>query len=144
LEDTRRGLIKKFHAQLSRYGIDNDCKMEMLAAYGVGSSTELDTKDLVELCNHIEAGYNSKGAEMSAYRRRLMAAIGGWLRKMGKEGGADRIKAIACRAANCEDFNKIPKERLRSLYYAFSKKQKDLEMAEKLTAAMIEEITIMN
>jgi len=46
------------------------------------------------------------------------------------------IKGIACRASGYDDFNKIPKERLRNLYYAFNNKVKDAKRVNSLTGAM--------
>ena len=45
------------------------------------------------------------------------------------------IKAIACRATAHDDFNKIPRERLRNLIALFNNKVKDSEAVDKLTAA---------
>lgn len=57
------------------------------------------------------------------WRKRVMAAIGGWLTNMKTEHSATLIKSIACRAAGVDDFNKIPLSKLRAVYYEFVNRQ---------------------
>ena len=54
------------------------------------------------------------------------------------------VKAIACRAAKEDNFNKIPAERLTSLYNAFLNAQKDLNFAKRLVDSLVEETIILN
>ena len=61
-----------------------------------------------------------------------MAAIGGYLRRIDREGNAEIIKGIACRSTGYRSFNKIPAERLRNLYNTFRNKQKDMDAAERI------------
>lgn len=70
--------------------------------------------------------------EMDVWRKRLMAAIGGWLRLTGKPESDEYIKGTACRAAGRSDFNDIPKGQLVSLYNAFLQKQDDLQTVKNL------------
>ena len=72
---------------------------------------------------------------MDKLRKRVMAAVGGYLTKSGRKSNASIIKAIACRATGHDDFNKIPRERLRNLIALFNNKVKDSEAVDKLTAA---------
>lgn len=76
---------------------------------------------------------NRQPSNLNQWRKRLIAAIGGWLTMTGKQGGLDMIKGVACRAAGVDDFNKIPKARLVSLYNAFVQKQKDLKTVNDIT-----------
>lgn len=66
-----------------------------------------------------------------------MAAIGGYLRMIGKESNASVIKGIACRATGYADFNKIPRERLRNLVGAFNNKVKDAQSVEDIANALM-------
>lgn len=84
----------------------------------------------MDICHTLEKQLNGDVREADRLRKRVIAAIGGWLRLTGQPENLDRIKGIACRAAQCEDFNKIPNERLRNLYYAFLNKQKDTKAVE--------------
>ena len=70
-------------------------------------------------------------------RKRVIAAIGGWLRMIGKgDEGINYIKGVACQAAKTDNFNKISLERLTTIYNMFLRKQKDAksvnEVAEKI------------
>lgn len=123
---------------LAKAGIGEDGKREMLAAYGVASSRELDARDLLDLCDKIDRMFRPELAELDAARKRLIAAIFAWRRAMGKTAEMNEVKAIACRAAQADRFNAIPLERLRSLYSAFVKKRKDLAFVEKMTADEID------
>lgn len=127
-------LLKKFHTLLGKAGIGEDGKRAMLASYGVTSSRDLTAHDLLELCDQIDRMMNKEAAEADKWRKRVIASIFGWRKAMGNTATMEEVKAIACRAADAEYFNAIPLERLRSLYYAFSKKTKDLQFVEQLTA----------
>jgi hypothetical protein len=136
----QKRLVQKFHILLSRYGIDNDTKLAILQQYNVTSSVYLTCAQLLEVCALLERMHNPEAAEMDKLRKRLMGAIGGWLRAMNREESAKLIAAIACRASGRNSFNDIPKEQLRSLYSAFRKKINDMQMVEQLTA---DELTLL-
>ena len=146
LDKQKNYLVKKFHILLGKAGIDNKDKLEMLKEYGVTSSRDLSAHELLDLCNKLDNIMCPDAAEMDRWRKRLIAAIGAWLRAMNKEENINLIKAIACRASGDENkqFNAIPLERVRSLYYAFSKKTKDLKTVEWLTREEIEYSTWTN
>ena len=120
--------LRRLHALLRKAGIDNGTKREMIGAYGVESSKEMTEYEIADLCRRIEMGISEKEMETDRWRKRLMGAIGGWLRATGRRDNAAVIKAIACRAAGKEVFGQIPKDRLISLYNAFRQRTKDLEM----------------
>lgn len=148
LDKQKNYLIKKFHILLGQAGLDNEDKLSILKPYGVTSSRDeaLSVHDLLDICNKLEKIICPDAGEMDRWRKRLIAAIGAWLRAMNKEENMNVIKAIASRAAGHEDksFNSIPLERVRSLYYAFSKKTKDLKTVEWLTREEIEYSTWTN
>jgi hypothetical protein len=137
IEKQRNVWIKKFHVLIREAGIDNDTKLAMLATYGVKSSTELDLKELINLCDTLDRMIHPEEEEMDIWRKRLIAAIYGWRKAMGSNATTmEEVKAIACRAAGKsgeKGFHRIPLERLRSLYYAFLKKEKDLSNVEEMT-----------
>jgi hypothetical protein len=143
-ETEHKRLVKKFHALLSRYGIDNDTKLDILQQYGVTSSVHLDNARLLEVCSSIEMANNPEAAELDRGRKRLMGAIGGWLRAMNRIDNINLIKAIACRASGKASLNAIPKEQLNSLYYAFKKKSKDLQTVENMTIEELDILTLAN
>ncbi len=144
MEKQRKLLLKKFHALLGKAGIGEDGKREILASYGVSSSRNLSAHDLLDLCNKIELMIDNGAKQKDIWRKRVIASIFGWRKAMGGVSNMEEVKAIACRAAEAENFNAIPLERLRSIYYAFSKKTKDLQFAEKLTAEEIDIKSLIN
>lgn len=124
-EKTRRGLVKKLHVLLGLSKIDAAGKLAILAAYGVEHSNELSCDQLIEICDKLDSLQRGAGDEMDKSRKRVIAAIGGWLKVVGIAHDLRFIKGIACRASGYADFNKIPLERLRNLYATFLNKQKD-------------------
>ena len=100
VEKQKSMLIKRFHTLIGKAGITAENKAIILAQYGVESSKDLDVKDLIEVCNALDFQANPELAQIDRWRKRLMAAVFGWLGKMGKrEAKPELVKAIASRAA---------------------------------------------
>jgi hypothetical protein len=72
------------------------------------------------LSQSVKGGY----AEMDTARKRVIAAIGAWLRGRNMDESMGMIKGIACRAAKAERFNDIPLSKLRALYEEWRNKNK--------------------
>lgn len=134
MDSIHKGLLKKFHTLCSILGIDADGKRAIVESYGVESSRDIDTHDLVDLCAKLSEHMEGSDTELSKQRKRTMASIGNWLRHMKLESSAEIIKGIACRATGYAEFNKIPKERLRNVAYTFNQKVKDAEQIDKVIA----------
>ena len=137
MDEIHRGLLKKFHTLCSVLGLSAEEKAAIAESYGVESSRDIDTHDLVNICAKLSAQANQKQGtgDMDKLRKRAMAAIGQYLTKSGRKNNATVIKAIACRATGHTEFNKIPRERLRNIIALFNNKVKDSEAVDKLTAA---------
>ena len=136
---THANLLKKYHTLCTKLGMSKDEKDQLLTAYGVGSSTRLTISQLRELTAKLEAMHKPKQDQGDKWRKRLIAVIDGWLRAMNHAPNIDLIKGVACRAAGGrKHFNEIPLEQLRSLYYAFKNKSKDLERVDRITAEQID------
>jgi len=144
IETENKRLIKKFHTLLSKQNNPAESKAAILHSYGVGSTKDLTNAQLINACNALNMVLNPELQDLDKLRKQLMASIGAWLRAMGRVGNKQLIKAIACRAAETDDFNKIPKEKIRSLYSAFNKKKKNLEKVEKLTKDEIDYLSFLN
>lgn len=129
----QKWLLKKFHTLCSRLGLDADTKLAMIAEYGVESSKDLSNGELTQLCDRLNDILNPEDAKLDKTRKRVLAAIGGWLRLIGKGNeGMDYIKGVACRAAGTDNFNKIPLERLTTIYNMFLKRQRDAKAVEEV------------
>ena len=131
----QKWLLKKFHTLCARLNMDADMKLALISGYGVESSKDLTNAELLELCDHHNEILNPEDAKTDKMRKRVIAAIGGWLRMIGKgDEGINYIKGVACQAAKTDNFNKISLERLT--YHMFLRKQKDAksvnEVAEKI------------
>jgi hypothetical protein len=93
-------------------------------------------------------------SEDDKWRKRLIAAISHWacLVSYLPESGADTdrshrltvIKAVACQASGYDNFNRIPLERLRSLYYAFVNKAKDHKNVRQFTGNLEDTLSFLN
>ena len=132
MDEIHRGLLKKFHTLCGLLGLTEVEKRAIISSYGVESSRDIDTHALIDICAKLSAQVNDKnGVDIDKLRKRCMAAIGAWLRATGKYQNADIIKGIACRATQHDDFNKIPRERLRNIIATFNNKLKDAEAVEQ-------------
>lgn len=140
----KNALKRKFHALLAQANINNAGKQAIIASFGAESTSDLSIEQLIEACVAIERIVNPRLAEADKWRKRLIGAIGGWLKAMNQESNIDLIKAIACRAAGVDYFNRIPIERLRSLYHAFRNKQKDLRFVDGVTREELDFLIAMN
>lgn len=139
MDEIHRGILKKFHTLCHVLGLTDDEKRTIVESYGVESSRDMDTHDLIDVCASLAEQANRKTgtADLDKLRKRVMAAIGGYLRMIGKESNASVIKGIACRATGYVDFNKIPRERLRNLVGAFNNKVKDAQSVEDIANALM-------
>lgn len=139
MDEIHRNILKKFHTLCHVLGLTDDEKRTIVESYGVESSRDMDTHDLIDVCASLAEQANRKTgtADLDKLRKRVMAAIGGYLRAIGKESNASVIKGIACRATGYADFNKIPRERLRNLVGAFNNKVKDAQSVEDIANALM-------
>ena len=137
MDKQQKWLLRQFHTLCTRLGMTEEEKRALIEGYGVESSKDIDNHDLMNLCHTLELQLNKVAKEADALRKRVIAAIGGWLRLTGKSHNIDTIKSIACRASGYSDFNKIPTERLRNLYNCFLKKQKDMDAVERIAMELL-------
>lgn len=139
MDSIHRGLLKKFHTLCSVLGLTDSEKKAIVESYGVDSSRDIDTHDLVNICAQLSDQVNAKekAGDVDKLRKRLMAAIGSYLKSTNQASNASIIKGIACRASGYKDFNKIPRERLRNLIAAFNNKVKDAQAVDDVVASMI-------
>lgn len=139
MDSIHKGILKKFHTLCSVLGLSEDEKRAIVESYGVESSRDMDTHDLINVCANLSDQANKKNGtgDLDRLRKRVMAAIGSYLRSVGKASNASVIKGIACRATGYEDFNKIPRERLRNLIATFNNKVKDKQGVNDVINSMM-------
>lgn len=107
--------------------------------YNFTNGRTQSVKDLTEgeieiLCRTFETQNNKI---LDKKRKRVIAAIFGFQKKMNKPANMDLVKGIACRSAKCKNFNDIPSARLESIYNAFKNAQKDLDFTGKLVDGFV-------
>lgn len=137
MDKQQKSLLGYYHKLCHDLGMSEDDRRAMLYQnYQVESSADLDNHQLTDLVHTLEGMARPEVKQRDQLRKRAIAAIGGYLTLVGR-AKADKaenmryIKSIACRSTGYEDFNKIPNERLRNLYYAFHNKQKDERAAKQ-------------
>ena len=137
MDKQQKHLLKKFHILLGKTGVGDEGKEGILFSYGVESSKDLSAKDLLDICDKLAIQADPKLAELDKWRKRVIAAVFGYFKAMGKEANMATVKAVACRAASCTDFNRIPADRLISIYNAFKNRKKDIETVNSITVDVL-------
>jgi hypothetical protein len=138
----RQKLLAKYHILCQQMGMtDDDRRGQLENCYGVNSSRQLSDKQLVDIIDTLQQVVQS---DANIWRRRVMAAIGAYLRRMNYTENADIIKAIACRAARTNNYNKIPISKLRAIYNEFSKQNLTGEICQNLKAIIENELSTLN
>lgn len=139
MDQIHRGLLKKFHTLCTVLGLDDEAKRAMLASWGVESSRDLSQHQLIDICAKLseQVDHTQGTARLDKLRKQVIASIGRWLRETGQAEGISKIKGIAMRASGYNDFNKIPRERLRNLIATFNNKVKDTRAVDALTDALL-------
>lgn len=154
-EQKRSKLIRKYHMLNKQLGIPEEDRKAMLNDnYGVKSSKDLYTEELEHICNFLQEDLDKQDEKQKKARRRVFGAVGGWLDLVyGKvselnndkyKERVDKIKAIACRQTEIEDFNKIPTERLNNVSHLFSNKQKDYKQGKVVVSEEMAELASLN
>ena len=142
MDSIHKGVLKKFHTLCSVLGLSEDEKRAIVESYGVESSRDMDTHDLLDVCAKLSCQLGSQKNTLDHLRKRAMASIGAYLKSVGRESNANLIKAIACRATGYEEFNKIPRERLLNLIATFNNKVKDLQgVNDAIASIMLQNFT---
>ena len=138
--------LKALMTSLSKQGLQEQ-RGEIIYDFTSGrtcSAKELTAVEIDELYYELNKRASVTSQELDKKRKRLIAAIFGVFEKMNKKPSVEYVKGIACRAAKEDDFNKIPAERLTSLYNAFLNAQKDLNFAKRLADNLVEETVNLN
>jgi len=137
----QKKLLKRFHATCAKAGMTTDEKKELILSFDVESSADLSEGQLKYILRILQKQANPAGDKE---RKRVIASIGGWLRKCSVEHDINTIKAIACRAGGNENFNKIPLSKLRAIYYEFRSKQKVSLKAKATKDDILSTLTLCN
>jgi hypothetical protein len=137
IDNKKADLIRQYHTICQVNGLNQADKEAILEQYNVKSSRDLTEEQLAEVIAYLNSIPDN-------WRKRLMAAIGGYLRSVNKDQNINIIKAIACRASGYDDFNRIPVSRLRDVYYEFVRKQKTTATSQYVKASMMKQFSSLN
>ena len=71
MDKIHNGLLRKFHALCSRLGLTEAEKRAIIESFGVESSADIDTHDLIDICASLSKQLEGdKGDEMDKLRTR--------------------------------------------------------------------------
>ena len=87
MDSIHKGVLKKFHTLCSVLGLSEDEKRAIVESYGVESSRDMDTHDLINVCANLSEQANKKNgtSDLDKLRKRVMAAIGSYLHSVKRE-----------------------------------------------------------
>ncbi len=144
-KDTKKAtLLKRFHTVCTTKGLKEDEKRELVRSYGYESSKEMRTTDLIDAINKLQPGENMSHTEnLNKWRKRVMAAVGAYLRMRGYDDNADNIKAIACRAGMAKKFNHISEKALIRIYSEFKRKADVADITDIIDSQLLAK-SVMN
>lgn len=96
------------------------------------STSELTAGELQNLCEALQKRAMSHAAtEKDRWRKRLIAVVRKYCEKMGYQTDTKYVISVIERGGT--NINKLPLDRLRSLYNAFVKRTKDLDQVQAET-----------
>lgn len=140
-----------FYALLHKMGISAEDRRYFLADYTEGRFTSLSEMHskapnyYYQMLRDMQASIsNQKQSVADKWRKRVLAAIGGYHSKIGRDSGFAYSKATACRATGYDDFNKIPVSRLQNIYSMYCNKQEDFKRMSKNMLQELAESTQLN
>lgn len=136
-QDRKKTLIIIYHSVCHLRGMSEQDRDNLLSGYGATSSKELNEKQLLEIIEKLQQDVN-------LWRRRVMAAVGAWLRSVNREDNLEVIKAIATRAASAKTFNTITQSELVRVYNEFCRKAKTSTAVSDIKADELMKQQIMN
>lgn len=147
------GTTKQLMTILTKIGVTEPERRNLILDWTDGrtnSTKELTNSELDGLCDLLNKRIKEHQSEMDVYRKRLIAVLFSLQKKYNRLAGKTKeqqilyIKKIACIAASVEDFNKIPKQSLISLYNAFVKENKYNNFSSNLVEGWKSEQTNYN
>lgn len=140
-----------FYKLLSKMSDNKDeqkkIKEKLISKHTSGRTTHLNEvtdDEYQQMLTSMKSTIAGADGDANVWRKRVMAAIGQYLRNLHKKEGTKEIHAVACRAAGYDDFNLIPVSRLQNIYAAFCNKNKDFSATGEIIEEDIEILTILN
>jgi len=136
--------LKQLMTILSMQKVTDDERAQLICGWTKGRTTSARELTQFEMDDIVAKLLAAESQNENEWRKRLMASIYGFLRLMNKKASPELVKGIACRAAKVDNFNKIPKQRLITLYATFTHMQKDLNFGRAMLQSFIAEAQCYN
>ena len=145
-KELRNKLLGQAHQLCAKLGMDEDERRSMLASsFGTPTMATLKYGELLKLVDKLQRLVDARKTEtdekyiheLDQARKRLIAAIGAYLRENKQNENIDTIKAIACRAAKVDRFNEIALADLKCLSATFRAKARTAKQNEIKRIAML-------
>ncbi len=140
MDKIQRDLIKKYHTLAGQLGMTSKDKRSLLSVYDVESSRDLSQHQLIDVIATLSRMIEKKhGKEsMDTLRKRVIRSIFAYYEVIGKKVTMEYVIGTACRSAKIENFNKIPREKLRSLYGAYLNQRKTIISVQNMHNTLID------
>lgn len=137
---------RKLHFLCSRLGIDREMLQTMVWNYTCKRTThskEMYKEECQALINFLDDTLKPKTERKTAAgradvmtidrkRKGVIKAIFAYLESTGMQPSMEYVKAIACRAAGKDDFNKLSPAELTRIYAEFCKKQQAAAVKQEI------------
>lgn len=139
MDDLHAQVHKRFRTLCSMNGLTPDEISAITASYGVQSSKDIDTHDLIDVCGSLQkqlderTGAAEKAETMDKLRKRCLKALCAYIDAKGIDTSnkIEYAKQMACRSAKKDNFNRLTAAELRGVIGYFNKERETLENAEK-------------
>lgn len=140
MDDLHKQVLKKFHTLCGLNGLTSDDKLAIVASYGVESSADMQTHDLIDVCGALQkqldqrTGAADKADTIDKLRKRCLKALCAYIDAKGitADSRIEYAKQMACRSAKKDNFNRLTAAELRAVIGYFNKERETLESAEKV------------
>ena len=138
MHDLHDKIIRKYHTLCRMVGLSDDERLAMLSSnYGVESSLQLETHDLIDVCGWLQKmldqkNGNTQSKTLDQLRKQCLAAICSYIDMKNIET-TDKIayaKQMACRSAQKDNFNRLTAAELRGIAGYFNSERKAFEGAK--------------
>jgi hypothetical protein len=139
MHDLHDKIIRKYHTLCRMVGLTDDERLAMLSAnYGVESSLQLETHDLIDVCGWLQKmldqkNGNTKNETLDKLRKQCLASLCSYIDTKNIQT-ANKIayaKQMACRSAQKDNFNRLTAAELRGITGYFNSERKAFEGAKK-------------
>ena len=141
---------RKLHYMCKIMRIDKELLATMVWNYTNGRtehSSEMYYSECQELINFLDSTFKPKTERKTAAgradvmtidrkRKGVIKAIYAYLEQQGMQPTMDYVKAIACRAAGKDDFNKLSPAELSRIYAEFCKKEKVAQVKNNMNKTL--------